>query len=266
MLEIFQYEFMQRAFLSGTLVAIVAPLVGLFLIVRRYSGLADTISHISLVGVATSLFFGLTPIPVSIALSTFCAYFIDKLKDSKRVFGESALAIFTYASLGLVSIIISLGKGFRTNLSSFLFGSVLTITVENLYYIIPICLVVLVCIIVFYRKFFVVSFDLELAKISGIRVGIWNLLLIFLACLVISSGILVVGGLLIGALMIIPAVTALQYKSSFKNTLILSSVIATFSLWIGIFASYYLNLPAGGVIVMVNIIVFVLSIAITEHR
>jgi zinc transport system permease protein len=256
---------MQRAFLAGTFVALVAPLVGMFLIVRRYSGLADTISHVSLVGVATSLFFGISPIPVSIVLSTICAYIIDKLRDSKKVFGESALAIFTYGSLGLVSIILSLGKGLQTNLSSFLFGSVLTVTSENLYYIIPICLIVLVVLVSFYKKFFVVSFDQELAKISGVRVGVWNLLLIVLACLVISSGILVVGGLLIGAMMIIPAVSSLQYKLSFKNSLILSSFFAVLSLWIGLFASYYLDLPTGGAVVMVNLLIFGLSLLLSNR-
>jgi zinc transport system permease protein len=264
MLEIFQYEFMQRAFLAGTSVALVAPLVGLFLVVRRYSGLADTISHISLVGVATSLVFGLTPIPVSIALSTVCAYFIDKLRDSKRVFGESALAIFTYSSLGLVSIIVSSGSGFRTSLSSFLFGSVLTISTENLYYIIPLCMAVLFAVVIWYQKFFVVSFDPELAKIGGTNVSFWNLLIIILACLVVSSGILVVGGLLIGALMIIPAVTSLQYKLSFRNSLVLSSVFAVFSLWVGLFAAYYLNLPSGGAVVMVNMLLFGLSLAVNR--
>lgn len=264
MLEIFQYEFMQRAFLAGTFVAVVAPLVGLFLIVRRYSGLADTISHISLVGVATSLFFGLAPIPISVILSTICAYIIDKLRDSKKVFGESALAIFTYGSLGLVSIIISTGRGFSTNLGSFLFGSVLTITVENLCYIIPLCISVLCAVIIWYQKFFVVSFDPELAKISGVRVGVWNFLLILMACLVVSSGILVVGGLLIGALMIIPAVTSLQFRLSFRNTLFLSSFFAVCSLWLGLFVSYYFNLPSGGSVVMINMMFFGLSLAVNR--
>jgi zinc transport system permease protein len=264
MLEIFQYEFMQRAFLAGTMVALVAPLVGLFLVVRRYSGLADTISHISLVGVATSLVFGFAPIPVSVIFSTVCAYMIDKLRDSKKVFGESALAIFTYASLGLVSIIVSSGTGFRTNLSSFLFGSVLTISTENLYYILPLCLAVLCTIIICYQKFFVVSFDPELAKIGGVRVGFWNLLIIILACLVVSSGILVVGGLLIGALMIVPAVSSLQYRLSFCSSLVLASIFAVFSLWTGLFASYYLNLPSGGAVVMVNMILFVFSFVVNK--
>jgi zinc transport system permease protein len=264
MLEIFQYEFMQRAFLAGTFVALVAPLVGMFLVVRRYSGLADTISHISLVGVATSLVFGFSTIPVSLVFSIVCAYFIDKLRDSKKVFGESALAIFTYASLGLVSIIVSSGVGFRSNLSSFLFGSVLTVTTENIYYIIGLCILVLCTIVIWYQKFFVVSFDPELAKIGGTNVGIWNLLVIILACLVVSSGILVVGGLLIGALMIIPAVTSLQYRLSFRNSLVLSSLFAVFSLWVGLFAAYYLNLPSGGVVVMVNMLLFGLSLAVNR--
>lgn len=255
---------MQRAFLAGTFVAVVAPLIGLFLIVRRYSGLADTISHISLVGVATSLFFGLAPIPVSVVLSTICAYIIDKLRDSKKVFGESALAIFTYASLGLVSIIVSSGKGFGASLGSFLFGSVLTITVENLYYIIPLCIFVLCTVVVWYQKFFVVSFDSELAKISGVQVEVWNFLLIIMACLVVSSGILVVGGLLIGALMIVPAVTSLQFRLSFRSTLFLSSFFAVFSFWLGLFVSYYLDFPSGGSIVMTSMMFFGLSLAVNR--
>jgi zinc transport system permease protein len=266
MFEIFQYEFMQRAFLAGTVVAIIAPMVGIFLIVRRYSGLADTISHVSLVGVALGLIWGLTPIPISIGLSTLSAFIIEKLRESKKVFAESALAIFTYASLGLVSIIVSTGKGFGTNLSSFLFGSILTISRENLYYILPLGLIVFVTLIGFYRKFFVISFDLELAKISGIRTGFWNLILTLLVCLVISSGILVVGGLLIGAMMIIPAVTSLQYKLSFRNSLILASMFSTISLWLGLITSYYLDLPSGGAVVMINMAFFGLSLLVNSLK
>jgi zinc transport system permease protein len=264
MLEIFQYEFMQRAFLAGTLVAIVAPLVGLFLIVRRYSGLADTLSHTSLLGVATSLIIGIAPIPTSVLFSVICAFFIDKLRDNKKVFGEAALAIFTYASLGFVSIIIGSGVGFKSNLGSFLFGSVLTISKESLSYIIPLCFVVFCTIVIWYKKFFVVSFDPELAKISGVQVKFWNLLIMLLACLVVSSGILVVGGLLIGALMIIPGITSLQYKLSFRSSLILSSVFSLFSLWTGLYLSYYLNLPSGGAIVMASMVLFGLSLLINR--
>jgi zinc transport system permease protein len=266
MLEIFQYQFMQKAFLAGTFVAIVAPLVGLFLIVRRYSGLADTISHVSLVGVATSLVAGLNPIGLSVIFSVIATVFIDKLKASKKVLGESALAIFTYASLGLVSIIIATSKGFGANLTSFLFGSVLTITEENLYWIITLCAVVLLILITFYKKFFVVSFDPELAKIDGVKVTLWSFVLMTLTCLVISSGIQVVGGLLIGAMMIIPATTSLQYKLSFKGSLILASVFSVVSLWLGLFVSFYYNLPSGGAIVLVNMVFFVVGLAVNRVR
>jgi zinc transport system permease protein len=266
MLEIFQYQFMQKAFLAGTFVAVVAPLVGLFLIVRRYSGLADTISHISLVGVATSLVAGLNPIPLSIVFSVVATIFIDKLKASKKVLGESALAIFTYASLGLVSIIISTSKGFGSNLSSYLFGSVLTVTDQNLIWIMLICLVVLATIIIFYKKFFAISFDLELAKIDGVKVSLWSFILMSLACLVIATGIQVVGGLLIGAMMIIPATTSLQYKLSFKGSLILASIFSLLSVWIGLFVSFYFNLPSGGAIVLVNMVFFIIGLAINRVR
>jgi zinc transport system permease protein len=266
MLEIFQYQFMQKAFLAGTFVAVVAPLVGLFLIVRRYSGLADTISHISLVGVATSLVAGLNPIPLSILFSVVATVFIDKLKASKKVLGESALAIFTYASLGLVSIIISTSKGFGSNLSSYLFGSVLTVTDQNLLWIMLICLVVLATIIIFYKKFFAISFDLELAKIDGVKVSLWSFILMSLACLVIATGIQVVGGLLIGAMMIIPATTSLQYKLSFKGSLILASIFSLLSVWIGLFVSFYFNLPSGGAIVLVNMVFFGIGLVVNRVR
>jgi len=260
MFEIFQYGFLQRAFLAGTIIAVIAPIIGIFLVVRRFSALADTLAHVSLIGVAVGILTKLNPIIWAITASVISGFGIEKLRESKKIYGESALVLFLSGSLGISSVILSLSRGFNSSLFSYLFGSINTITLNDIYLTAGVALIVIFVTGLFFSKFFLLAFDEELATAQGLPVKFLNFALITLAAITVSVGIQVVGVLLIGALMILPILTALQYQLSFRHTLILGIIFSLFSVWLGLYSSFYLNIATGGAIVVVNLLFFSLSL------
>ncbi|MBI3634040.1 MAG: metal ABC transporter permease [Candidatus Yonathbacteria bacterium] len=266
MIEIFQYDFMIRAFEAGIAVAIAAPLIGMFLVVKRYSLLSDTLAHISLAGVATGLFFQFNPIFSAILFSVGASFIIEWLRHSRRIFSESVLAIFLSGSLALAVVILSLAKGFNANLFSYLFGSISTVSPSDVIVILALAVVVFLSIVIFYKELFLVSLDEELTQASGLPVRRLNFMMVTLAAVTVALSIRIVGVLLIGALMVIPVVSAMQYGKGFRSTLFLSVLISLFSVVGGLFSSYYLNIASGGTIVLVALIIFLGSVIFTKKE
>ncbi|MHB1118265.1 MAG: metal ABC transporter permease [Minisyncoccota bacterium] len=264
MFEIFQYAFMVRSFEAGLAIGIVAPLIGMFLVVRRYSLLADTLAHVSLAGVATGLLFQVNPIFSAIALSLLASLGIEQLRTSRRMFGESVLALFLSGSLAVAVIVISLAKGFNASLFSYLFGSISTVTPTDLWVTLALAVVVLFAVWLFYKELFFVSFDQELAEASGTPVKMLNLLIVMLAAIAVALSIRIVGALLIGALMVIPVISAMQYSKGFRTTLFLAVAFSLISVIVGLFAAYYFDLASGGAIVLITLFIFGLSVAVTK--
>jgi len=264
MLEIFQFDFMLRAFAAGIIIAIIAPPIGAFLIIRRYSLMADTLAHISLLGIAIGLLTGINPIGAAIVVSILGAVGIERLRGGKKIAGDSALALFLSGSLAIAVVLIGLTRGFNIDLFSFLFGSIATVSISDLYFILGLGIVVLTIIIFFYKELFLVSFNEELAQASGISAKIFNLVLIVLAAITVSLAIRTIGALLIGALTVIPVLAAFQYERSFKQTIFLSIIFSLVSVISGLFLSFYFALPSGGIIVVVALAIFLLSLAINK--
>jgi len=265
MLEIFQYDFMIRSFEAGIAIGVVAPLIGMFLVVRRYSLMADTLAHISLAGVAGGLLLGINPIISAIVLSVAAAFGIEELRTSRRIFGESVLALFLSGSLAVAVIILSLAKGFNSSLFSYLFGSISTVTPTDLWVTIALAVIVLIAVILLYKELFFASFDAELAEAGGLPVKALNLAIVVLAAVAVALSIRIVGVLLIGALMVIPVISAMQYSKGFRTTLLLSVAFSLISVIAGLFASYYFNLASGGAIVVVALLIFLISIALVKR-
>ena len=259
MLEIFNYSFMIRAFIAGTVIGIVAPVIGTFLVARRYSLIADTLGHISLAGVAIGLLLGINPIITALIAAVVMSLVIDRLRSGKLVSGESALAMLLSGGLALAIVLISLAKGFNVDLFSYLFGSITTVRPEDLYLIIPLGLLVIVLTLLFYKQFLYISFDEEGSKVNGIKVTALNTLLMVLTAVIVSLSIRIVGSLLIGALIVIPVVTAAQIARSFRSSIALAILFSLFAIIVGLFASFYFNLAAGGTIVLVALIVFAIT-------
>lgn len=266
MLEIFQFDFMVRAFAAGIAIAIVAPLIGIFLVVRRYSLMADTLAHVSLAGVALGLIAGLNPVLTAITASILASIGIERLRTTKKIFGESVLAIFLSGSLAVAVILLSLAKGFNANLFSYLFGSISTVSPFDLYIIMCLAVFLMVTVTLLYKEFFFLSFDAELAKASGIRTRALAFILTALAAITVSLAIRVVGVLLIGALMVIPVIAAMQFGRGFRDTLFLSVGFSTVSAITGLFLSFYWNIASGGAIVIVALAIFLLSLLLNNAK
>lgn len=255
MFEILQFEFMQRAFIGGLITAILAPLIGIFLVVRRYSLMVDTLSHVSLLGIALGLLLNLNPYLAATATAMLASIGIEKTKEQTKLYQEAILAMFLSGSLALAIIIISAGN-FNINIMSLLFGSITTITQIDL--IIITCLAALVSLMIalFYNKFFLISFDEDLAKSAGINTKFYNYLLVLLAAIVISLALRIVGVLLIGALVVVPVMTAMQLNQSFKKTTFIAMAFSCLSVIGGLYISYYANFSSGGTIVLLAIAFF----------
>lgn len=256
MLEIFQYDFIIRGLEAGVIVGFIAPLIGIFLVLRRYSLIADTLSHVSLAGVATAFLFGWNPIITTIGVTTLSSIGIEKLRNTKHVYGESSLALFLSGGLALATVLLSIGKGFNSNLFNYLFGSIVTVTSNNIITIAILAIIIVALLVLFYKELVYITFDEESAKVSGLPVQFINTLFIILVALTISLAIPIIGILLITALIVIPVVTALQLRKSFKKTILYSEIISIFSVISGIFISYYFNLSTGGTIVLLMLGIF----------
>ncbi len=255
--EIFQYDFMLRAFTAGIIIGVLAPVIGTFLVVRRLSLMASTLAHISLLGVAIGLLTGVQPVLAAAATSVVSAFGIEKIRSGNKVFGESVLALFLSGSLALAAVLISLSKGFNQNLFSYLFGSIATVTQTDLILIAGLATAIVITIILIYKELFLVSFDEELARVNGVPANTINMALIIMAAVTVSLAMQVVGSLLIGALMVIPVITAIKIGKSFRQILLYSVGISVVSVIAGLFLSYYLSLASGGTIVLVTILFFI---------
>ncbi len=256
MIDLFHYQFVLRGLEAGLIVAFIAPLIGIFLVLRRYSLIADTLAHVSLAGIALGLLFGINPMFTALGTTIAASLNIERLRATQRVYGESALALFLSGSLALATVLLSLGRGFNANLFSYLFGSIVTVTERDVYTIAILALIVAAALSAFYKELVYIAFDEEAARVSGIPTHRLNTVLIVLSALTVSLSIPIVGVLLIGALIVIPVVAALQLGASFARTILYAEIISLGSVISGIAVSFYLNLATGGTIVLIMLAVF----------
>jgi len=265
MLEIFQYDFMQRAFLAGIMIAILASFSGSFLVLRRYSLMSETLSHAALVGVAIALLMDFYPLVMAVVISLFSAWLIEFLRTYYKIYSDSILAIFLSGSLALAVVIVSLADSFNSSLFSYLFGSILAVSENDIYAIIGFGSISLTVLFLFYKEFYFIAFDEEVAQVSGINVKALNFLFISVVAIIIALSIKIVGSLLIGALMVMPTVSALRYRLGFVQTTLLSVFFAVISVIIGLLLSYLFSLPSGATIVLVVLSFFLVSLLINRR-
>lgn len=258
--NIFQYSFILRGLEAGIIVACVAPLIGTFLVLRRYSLIADTLSHVSLAGIALGLLLKVNPLLMALGATTVASLGIERLRNSKRVYGESALALFLSGSLALAVVLLSLANGFNSSLFNYLFGSIVTVTENDVLVIGVVSAFVIIVLFALFKPLLYVTFDEEAAQVSGMPTRFLNLTLILLTALTVSVAIPIVGVLLIAALMVIPVIAALQWRRGFTGTIVIAEVISVLSVLTGIIASFYLNLATGGTIVLIMLFAFIVSL------
>ncbi len=264
MLEMFEYEFMQRAFIAGMLIAVLASISGTFIVLKRYSMMSETLAHSALVGVAVGLVAGFNPLWMAVVVAILSAWLIEYLRTSFALYSDSILAIMLSGSLAIAVIIVSLGGAFNNSLFSYLFGSVLSVSDEDVQTIIIFGSISLALLLLFSRELYFIAYDEEVAKVSGIRVKLLNFLLVTVVAIIIALSIRVVGSLLIGALMVIPTVSALQYRVGFLPTVLISLFFALFSVASGMTLSFYFSLPSGATIVLCVLVIFILSLIVNK--
>jgi len=264
MFEIFEYDFMQRAFVAGILIATLASVSGTFIVLKRYSMMSETLAHSALVGVAVGLVAGFNPLWMAVVVAVLSAWTIEYLRSSFALYSDAILAILLSGSLAVAIIIVSLGGAFNNSLFSYLFGSILSVSKEDIITIVGFGSIALLTLLAFSKELYFIAYDEEVAKTSGIKVTLLNYLLVTVVAIIIALSIRVVGSLLIGALMVIPTVAALQYRVGFLKTVLISLFIALFSVIAGMTFSYYYSLPSGATIVLCVIAVFIGSLVVNK--
>lgn len=257
--EILQYDFMVRAFLAGIIVSLIAPLMGFFLVIRKFSLMVDTLAHISLVGVAGSLLFQFNPLFGAMLVSVGAGIAMDRLRSLKNIFSDTVMAIFMSGGLALTLILFSLGNGIGVNMLNYLFGSITTITKNEILLFVILGIIVLITVFLLRKKLFLISYDEDLAIINGMNTKFYNALFMLLVGVTISLAIKAIGALLMGALMIIPVASAMQLGYGMNKTLLYSIIFSLTSVIAGITFSFYLDLPSSAVIVLLLLITFLAS-------
>lgn len=256
LMDMLGYGFIQRGMEAGIVIALIAPLIGTFLVLKRYSLIADTLSHVSFAGIAIGILLRIDPIVTAIFAAVLASFGIEKLKGSRRIYGESVLGIFLSGSLAVAIVLLGLDKSVNANLISYLFGSIVTVTSSQVIIMTALAVAVVIAVRLMWRDLIYSTFDEEGAAVSGVAVSRVNAVFIVLSALTVALSIPVVGVLLISALIVIPAVTALQLRLDIKGTILIAELISVVSVISGILCSYWFDLPSGGAIVLVMLVFF----------
>ena len=260
--EILSFGFMQNAIISGIAISLICSTVGLFLVLRKYSLFGDALAHSAFGGVALGLFLGVYPLWAAYVVSILSALALTKIRQKFDISGDAIIAILLSSGIAIGIVLISLSGGFSIDIFSFLFGSILLVSTENVIMVLGLCAAILIILITGYRKFMYITFSEEQAQVSGIPVQKLNYLLIAIAGITVVTSMQLVGVLLVSALFVIPNVTAMMFKRSFKQTVILSMSFSVFSTVAGIMISYPLDIAPSGMVVLLAIMLFIGSLII----
>ena len=258
--DILSFGFMQNAIISGIAISLICSTVGLFLVLRKYSLFGDALAHSAFGGVALGLFLGVYPLWAAYVVSILSALALTKIRQKFDISGDAIIAILLSSGIAIGIVLISLSGGFSIDIFSFLFGSVLLVSTENVIMILGLCAAILIILITGYKKFMYITFSEEQAQVSGIPVQKLNYLLIAIAGITVVTSMQLVGVLLVSALFVIPNVTAMMFKRSFKQTIILSMSFSVFSTVAGIMISYPLDIAPSGMVVLLAITLFIGSL------
>jgi len=265
MIEMLSYDFMIRAFLAGIIIAVLAAISGSFIVLRQYSMITETLAHSALVGVAVGVIAGASPLWMAVVAALLSAWTIEYLRSSFDLYSDSVLAIILSGSLALAVIIVSLAGAFNSSLFSYLFGSILSVTQEDLITMSLFGVIALTLLAAFYRELYFIAYDEEVARTSGIKVDLLNFLLVSIVAIIIALSIRIVGTLLIGAMMVIPTVAALQFRQGFAKTMLLALLFSLLAVIVGMSTSYVFSLPSGATIVLTLLFIFIFSLIVNRR-
>lgn len=255
--ELFSYPFIVRAVIVGILVSLCASLLGVSLVLKRYSMIGDGLSHVGFGSLAVATAMNVSPLAVSVPVVVLAAFLLLKLTENSKIKGDAAIALISTSSLAIGVIVISLTTGMNTDVCNYMFGSILAMSKNDVNLSIILSAVVLVLFVVFYNKIFAITFDETFAKATGTKTGLYNIMIALLTAVTIVLGMRMMGALLISSLIIFPALTSMRVCRKFKTVTISSAIVSVVCFFAGIVISYEFATPTGASIVAVNITAFI---------
>ena len=257
--EMMSHVFIQRALLVGTLISLCAALLGVILVLKRYSMIGDGLSHVGFGVLTVATAFGATsPLYIAVPCVTISAIVLLKIGNNSKLKSDSAIALISSSALAIGVAVTSLTTGLNTDVCNFMFGSILAMSMPDVYLSIGVGIMVAILFIVYYRKLFTVTFDEEFAKASGLNAKRYTNIIAVLTALIITIGMRMMGVMLISSIIIFPALTSMRIFKSFKKVVISSAIISVLSFLMGIYLSYIYNISTGAMIVIVNLVIFIL--------
>ena len=259
LIQMFSYPFMQRALIAGVLVSLCAALLGVSLVLKRYSMIGDGLSHVSFGALAIAVALGMTGVCFSVAVGVRAAFGGRRMASQPHWNSDAAIAVMSASSLAIGIIVISRTTGMTTDVDNYMFGSVLAMSKADVALSVVLCAAVLVLFILFYHKLFAVTFDESFSRATGLKVERYNTLLAILTALTIVLGMRMMGAMLISSLVIFPALTAMRLFKSFRSVVLCSAVTSVTCFCAGLTASFVLSTPVGASVVAANLGLFLLS-------
>lgn len=256
--EMLSYPFLLRAMIVGILVSLCAALLGVSLVLKRFSMIGDGLSHVCFGALSIATAMGISQLYLSIPIVSIAAVALLRISQNGKVRGDASIALISSGSLAIGVLTISLTSGANTNVSNYMFGSILAVSKSDALLSVILCVVVLAVFTLFYPRIFAVTFDESFAKATGVHAGSYNTLLAVLTAVTVVLGMRMMGALLISSLIIFPALSAMRLCKSFLSVTICSAVISVICFIVGMTASYAFETPSGASIVAVNIVCFAL--------
>jgi len=256
--EMLSYTFLVRAVVVGLLVSLCASLLGVSLVLKRYSMIGDGLSHVGFGALAIATAMNLAPLTVSIPVVVLAAFLLLRISENSKIKGDAAIALISTSALAIGVIVISVTTGMNTDVCNYLFGSILAMSHADVQLSVALSAVVILLFVLFYNKIFAVTFDETFSRAVGTRAGVYNMLLAILTAITIVLGMRMMGAMLISALIIFPALTSMRICKRFKTVVVCSAAVSVTCFFIGVVLSYWYSLPTGASVVAVNIIAFLL--------
>ena len=257
-IEMLSYPFMTRAFLVGSLVALCSALLGVSLVLKRYSMIGDGLSHVGFGAMAIAAAMNAAPLTVAIPVVIVAAILLLRISGNAKIKGDAAIALISTTSLAVGVMVISLTTGMNTDVYNYMFGSILAMSAEDVKLSLVLSVFVVSMFIVFYHKIFSITFDETFARATGVKAGVYNTLIAVLTAVTIVLGMRMMGALLISSLIIFPALTSMRVCRTFKSVIINAAVISVVCLIAGVTLSYVAATPAGASVVLANLVMMVL--------
>lgn len=262
----FSYNFIIRALVVGLLVSLCAALLGVSLVLKRYSMIGDGLSHVGFGSLAVAASLGVAPLAVAVPVVLAAAFLLLRLSERSKIKGDAAIGMISTGALAVGVMVLSLSRGMTSDVNNYLFGSILAMSATDVWLSVALAAAVLVLFVVFYRQLFAVTFDETFARATGLKADVYNMLLAGLTAITVVLGMRMMGAMLISSLILFPALTAMRLAKSFRGVVFCAAGVSSVCFLVSLVISYAYNTPTGATVVVVNIVAFLIALAIERLR